>query len=160
MVKRNKKSLAKSECNLALPRNKRLRIDIEIEGPNAYQDLDLKATPNQLQTIILLTITQKWRTLLRPESEHKMFREDELESEGDNETDLAVSQDTEIPQLYFVGQDNTAKPVSETLASFVTDAARKKLDLIFLEATILLSSAEPFVCPCYLNLKHDNYLNS
>ena len=65
----------------------------------------------------------------------------------------------DIPQLYFVGQDNTAKPVSETLASFVTDAAKKKLDL-FLEATILLSSAEPFVCPCYLNLKRDNYLNS
>ena len=64
------------------------------------------------------------------ESEHEIFREDELESEGDNETDLAVSQDMDIPQLYFVGQDNTAKPVSETLASFVTDAARKKLDLI------------------------------
>ena len=57
-----------------------------------------------------------------PESEHEMFGEDELESEGDNETNLAVSQDTDIPQLYFVGQDNTAKPVSETLASFVTDA--------------------------------------
>ena len=28
-----------------------------------------------------------------PESEHETFREDELESEGDNETDLAVSQD-------------------------------------------------------------------
>ena len=50
VVKRNKKSLAKSECNLGSPRNKRLRIDIEDEGR---------------KTIILLTITQKWRTLLR-----------------------------------------------------------------------------------------------
>ena len=33
-------------------------------------------------------------------------------------------------------QDNTAKPVSEALASFVTNAARKKLDPRFLEATI------------------------
>ena len=56
-----------------------------------------------------------------------MFGEDELESEGDNETDLAVSQDPDTPQLYFVGQDDTAKPVSETLASFVTDAARDKI---------------------------------
>ena len=60
-----------------------------------------------------------------PESEHEMFGEDEFNSEGDNETDLAISQDTDIPQLYFVGQDTTAKPVSETLASFITDAARK-----------------------------------
>ena len=40
MVKRNKRSLAKSECNLGSPRNKRLRIDIEDEGPNAYQDFE------------------------------------------------------------------------------------------------------------------------
>ena len=95
-----------------------------------------------------------------PESEHELFGEDELENERDNETDLAIPQDKDIPQLYFVSQDNTAKPVSETLASFVTNAARKKSDLIFLQATILLSSAEPFVCPSYLNLKRDNYLNS
>ena len=50
MVKKNKKCLAKSECNLGSPRNKRLRIDIEDEGR---------------KTIILLTITQKWSTLLR-----------------------------------------------------------------------------------------------
>ena len=46
---------------------------------------------------------------------------------GKDELDLAVSPDTDIPQLYFVGQDNTVKPISETLASFVTDAARKKV---------------------------------
>ena len=54
---------------------------------------------------------------------------------GFNETNLAISQDTDIPQLYLVGQDSTAKPVSEALASFVTDAGRKKLDPNFLEAT-------------------------
>ena len=58
------------------------------------------------------------------ESENEMFGEVELKSEGGNETDLAISKDRDIPELYFVGQDNTAKPVSETLASFVTDAAR------------------------------------
>ena len=60
-----------------------------------------------------------------PESEQEMFGEDELESERDNETDLGVPQDTDRPQLYFVGQDDTVKPVSEALASFVTDAERK-----------------------------------
>ena len=70
------------------------------------------------------------------ESEHEMCGEDELKSEVDNETNLAVSQDMDTHQLYFVGQGNTAKPVLETLASFVTDAARKKLDPNFLEATI------------------------
>ena len=40
IVKRNKRSLPKSECNLGSPRNKRLRIDIEDEGANAYQDFE------------------------------------------------------------------------------------------------------------------------
>ena len=78
-----------------------------------------------------------------PESEYEMFGEDELDSKGDNKTELAVSQDTDLPQLYLVGQDNTAKPVSETLASFVTDAAREKLDPKFLEATIQKYKIDP-----------------
>ena len=68
--------------------------------------------------------------------EHEMFGDDDLESEGDDETDLAVFQDADIRQLYCVGQDNIAKHVSEALASFVTDAARKKSDSKFLEAAV------------------------
>ena len=37
LVQSNKRSLAKSECDLSSPRNKRLRTDIADEGPNAYQ---------------------------------------------------------------------------------------------------------------------------
>ena len=118
---------------------------------------NLKTTPNQLQTIILLTIMQKWRTFLpAPNRNTRCLEKMNSKVRGQRNRFSCFSG----PQLYFVGQDNTAKPVSETLESFVTNAARKKLDLRFLEATILLSSAEPFVCPCYLNLKRDNYLNS
>ena len=137
LVKSSKRSLAESECDLDLPRNKRLRIDVAGEGPNASQDFEPEGYCESAADYNLVDDNPEMAYIpTYPESEHEMFGEDELESEGDNETDLAVSQDTDIPQLYFVGQDNTAKPVSETLASFVTDAARKKLDPKFLEATI------------------------
>ena len=65
-----------------------LRIDVAYEGPNAYQDIESESYSESATDIILLTITQK----------HEMFGEDELESEGDNETDLGVSQDTDTIQ--------------------------------------------------------------
>ena len=129
LAKSNRRSLAKSECDLDLPRNKRLRIDVAGEGPNAYQDCEPEGYSESAADYNLVDNNPEMAYIpTYPKSEHEMFGEDELESKGDNETDLAVSQDTDIPQLHFVGQDNTAKPVSETLASFVTDAARKKLD--------------------------------
>ena len=123
LVKSNKRSLAESECDLDLP--------------NAYQDFEPEGYSESAADYNLVDDNPEMVYIPTcPESEHEMFGEDELESEGDNETDLAVSQDTDIPELYFVGQDNTAKPVSEALTSFVTDAARKKLDPKFLEAII------------------------
>ena len=112
LVKSNKRSLAESECDLDLPRNKHLRIDVAGEGPNAYQDFE-------------------------PESYSESAADyDLVDDNPEIAYILSYPEDTDIPQLYFVGQDNTAKPVSETLASFVTDAARKKLDPRFLEASL------------------------
>ena len=125
LVKSNKRSLAESECDLDLPRNRPLRIDVAGDGPDAYQDFEPEGYSESAADYNLVDNNPEMAYIpTYPESENEMFGEDELKCEGGNETDLAVSKDRDIPQLYFVDQDNTAKPVSETLASFFNDAAR------------------------------------
>ena len=96
-AKINNRSLAESECGLDSPKNKRLRIYIAGEGPNAYQDFEPEGYSESAADYNLVDDNPEMAYIpTYPESELEMFGEDELESEGGNETDLAVSQDTDI----------------------------------------------------------------
>ena len=83
LVKSNKRSLAESECDLDSPRNKRLRIDIVGEGPNACKDFEPEGYSESAADYNLVDGNPEMACIpTYPESEHEMFGEDKLESEG------------------------------------------------------------------------------
>ena len=92
LVKSNKRSFAESECDLDSPRNKGLRIDVADEGPYACQDFEREDYSESATNYNLVDDNPEMAYIpTYHESKHEMFGEDELKSEGDNETDLAIS---------------------------------------------------------------------
>ena len=74
LVKSHKRSLAESECDLDLPRNKRLRIDVAGEGPNAYQDFEPEGYSESAADYNLVDDNPEIVYIpTYPESEHEMF---------------------------------------------------------------------------------------